>query len=128
VSLDPSEEGVWIIPAFEETAAAPGGGAQGAPTGTTGVVTDGSGNAGTTAAGPGVPTGSGGGTSTPGSGSVAYRKVMILGSVPAESWTDVFRSIVGPASRMQLRKLRLGIAFELEAPTDRPLSSNDDVI
>jgi hypothetical protein len=49
---------------------------------------------------------------------------MITGEVPLDSWSDVFRSFVSPAARMGLKKLRLGIDFELVTQDDQPLDEN----
>jgi hypothetical protein len=42
------------------------------------------------------------------------RRVTIKGDVPMESWADVFRCFVSPAARLNPRKLRLGIDFDVE--------------
>ena len=60
-------------------------------------------------------------------GSRPIRRFVIRGKVPQESWADVFRSFVGPAARMQLRKLNLGIEFEMEVGSE-PLDSGDPVL
>ena len=49
----------------------------------------------------------------------------IQGDVPVESWADIFRSFVGPAARMGLKKLKLGINFELVTQDGQPLDEND---
>jgi hypothetical protein len=41
--------------------------------------------------------------------------------VPLESWTDVFRCFISPATRLGLKSLHLGIAFKLVAPDGQPL-------
>ena len=53
------------------------------------------------------------------------RRIKITGTVPVESWSDVFRSFVNPAARMNLTKLKLGIDFDLELSEDHPLSEDD---
>jgi len=45
--------------------------------------------------------------------------------VPLDSWADIFRSFVNPAGRMNLKRLRLGIDFELETQDGQPLDEND---
>ena len=45
-----------------------------------------------------------------------------------ESWADLFRSFVSPASKMHLKHLRLGIQFEMESSTDQPLREDDPAI
>src|SRR5208283_433220 len=49
------------------------------------------------------------------------RRFAIHGSVPPESWADIFRSFVNPATRMPLKKMQLGIQFEMETNPDQPL-------
>jgi hypothetical protein len=53
------------------------------------------------------------------------KRIRITGTVPVESWSDVFRSFVNPAARMNLKKLRLSIDFDLELSDDHPLSEDD---
>ncbi|GIW70789.1 MAG: hypothetical protein KatS3mg102_0331 [Planctomycetota bacterium] len=125
VSLDPSEEGVWIIPPFTpEPAKAPGArrppelasaqakqvsqagrepaplraGVQGRPW----------------KRGPGVE------------GTV--RRVVGRGAVPVENRGELFRCFVGPAARMNLMRLGSGVHFELVLPEDRPMSENDPAL
>jgi len=58
----------------------------------------------------------------------AKERSVIRGSVPQESWSDVFRCFISPAIRMQLKKLNLGIQFEIETSSAQPLDENDPVI
>ena len=51
------------------------------------------------------------------------RRIKITGTIPVESWSDVFRSFVNPVARMNLQKLKLSIDFDLEL--DHPLSEDD---
>ncbi|MBX5494088.1 MAG: hypothetical protein IRZ15_02010 [Bryobacteraceae bacterium] len=44
----------------------------------------------------------------------SVRRFIIRGDVPVESWTELFRCFVQPAIRMNLKKLRLGVQFEME--------------
>lgn len=125
VTLDPTEEGLWIIPAFEK-ASVPGAAPATAPT--SGTVPGGS--ATLTTSGPlTLPPRTGGTTS--GGATVPARRVsrfIVRGTVPVESWQDVFRSFVGPAARMQLRRLSLGIEFEAEANPDGLLNPEDSAL
>jgi hypothetical protein len=116
-ALDPTEEGLWIIP---PTSAQP----------STEAISQGPASPGTdeaavtrTQAPPATAAGS-----LPGQGAAAAKpvtRVTIKGRVPVESWSDVFRSFVGPAARMQLRHLKLGIDFELEPDPAKPLQAGD---
>jgi len=36
------------------------------------------------------------------------RRIIVKGSVPLDSWSEVFRCFVNPAARMSLKRLRLG--------------------
>lgn len=125
ISLDPNEEGVWVIPPFEpETATKE-------PVVTGKTVTP----------VPSTPTTAfgtktkpdlseseiAGGTtaSTPGKASQAVKRFVIRGAVPVENYGELFRCFVGPAARMNLKKLQLGIQFEMELPEDRSLDPND---
>lgn len=111
LSLDPKEDGVWIIPAFEPTrdeeqfrereTATDGGEKINVPDRTS---TE------------------GGDVEEP---PRAIQRVMIRGIVPPESWSDIFRCFVSPAVRMQLGALKLGIEFELEASPSAPLNPDD---
>jgi len=121
VSLDPTEEGLWIIPPFEPEPeggeVTPGAGdAVGVGVGEDGAVpTD------SEATGVGVGAEAGGGHGT-------VKRLVIRGSVPQESWADLFRSFVGPAARMRLKNLRLGIQFEMETGPDALLDPEDPAV
>jgi len=121
IALDPNEEGIWIIPpfspdapvsppsaAFKYGADAPEAGYQ-----TTGAAqtTD----APQPAAAEAAP-------------AKTIRRIVIRGNVPVESWSDVFRSFVAPAARMNLKQLTLGIAFELETKSDAPFQPQDQAL
>lgn len=122
VSLDPSEEGVWIIPPFTpEPAKAPGseemagaGVGTGGPGGPGAVTTTGEASETATAEKPGAK------------GTV--RRVVVRGQVPVENWGDLFRCFVGPAARMNLKRLGLGVHFELVLPEDQAMSENDPAL
>ncbi len=116
VPLDPNEDGVWIIPAFEPIGEKPedrelkdehksekGERKEGA---------EGGWNEGEK------------GEKSP----RLVRRVTIRGTVPSESWSDIFRSFVNPAVRMQLAGLKLGIKFELEANQSAPLDPEDPAL
>ncbi|MCU0784170.1 MAG: DUF499 domain-containing protein [Verrucomicrobia bacterium] len=99
VMLDPNEDGLWIIPAFTPESATP---VTGTPPTTTPTTTTGKPGQSPTQTGPGsVPTGK------------TAKRITISGSVPAESWSDVFRCFVNPGVRLNPKKLKLGIDFEL---------------
>ncbi|GAB4145926.1 MAG: DUF499 domain-containing protein [Planctomycetota bacterium] len=122
VSLDPSEDGVWIIPPFTpEPAKVPGGGE------TTGAGV-GAGEPG--GAGVVTTTGEASGTATaekPGAKGTV-RRFVVRGDVPVENWGELFRCFVGPAARMNLKRLGLGVQFEMVLPEDRPLGENDPAL
>ncbi len=124
VSLDPSEDGVWIIPPFTpEPAKVPGSEElAGAEVG---------------AGEPGAAGGTGAGTSSETSGTSTatkpgakgtVRRFVVRGDVPVENWGELFRCFVGPAARMNLKKLGLGVQFEMVLPEDRPLGENDPTL
>ena len=128
VSLDPTEDGVWIIPPFDPEAATR---SEDGTTGGTGVreggLDDGPGTGGATRAGTGQDgdeTTSDEETSTKGT----VRRVVVQGEVPVESWSELFRCFVGPAAQMRLKKLGLGVQFEMALPDDRALRENDAVL
>jgi hypothetical protein len=125
VSLDPSEDGVWIIPPFmPEPAKAPGS----EESAGVGVGAGKAGAAGGT--GVGTPSGETSGTATvtkpEAKGTV--RQFVVRGNVPVENWGELFRCFVGPAARMNLKKLGLGVQFEMVLPDDRTLSENDPAL
>jgi hypothetical protein len=146
VSLDPSEDGVWIIPPFAPEppnvpgigmtpGAGVGAGEPGAAGGTPITVVSGgddqqvsagqpSGTGGTSV---GTPPGgtSGTATATKPEAKRMIRRLIVQGQVPAENWGDLFRCFVGPAFKMNLKQLSLGVQFEMVARDDEPLSEND---
>jgi len=113
VDLDPNEDGLWVIPPFS---AQPTTDATKVPTGQEagGTLV----HTGEHGLEPGVLTEEGGGTTTIGKPAEAtgrkVRHVTIKGDVPMESWADVFRCFVSPAARLNPRRLRLGIDFDVE--------------
>ena len=120
VPLDPNEEGLWIIPPFEPEPESD------SKSGDTAIpVTP---MAGGTQIPPTVDTTKpSNGKPTPSTGN-PIRKLRIKGIVDLSNWADVFRSFVSPAARLGLKRLRLGIDFELEAPDDKALDANDPAV
>ena len=124
VSLDPTEEGVWIIPPFDPEPATAFGDEEergtGFGKGETGVSPGASG---------GTETGTGedGGGPTPGqetSDKRMVRRFVVQGEVPVESWAELFRCFVGPAAKMQLKELGLGVRFEMALHDDRAMTED----
>jgi hypothetical protein len=111
--LDPKEDGVWIIPAFEPVSEkAEDHELKDEQKGER-------------------KEGEEGGWKEGGKGEESprpVRRVTIRGTVPSESWSDIFRSFVNPAVRMQLAGLKLGINFELEANQSAPLDPEDPAL
>lgn len=125
VSLDPSEDGLWIIPPFtpepakypesaETTGARVGTGESGAVGGKS----------------PDASSRDTSGTAIAAKGGVksTVRRFVVRGNVPIENWGELFRCFVGPAARMDLKKLHLGVQFEMELPEGRALSENDPAL
>ncbi|MDA8238962.1 MAG: hypothetical protein M0Z67_01190 [Nitrospiraceae bacterium] len=109
--IDPNEDGIWIIPPFRREEGK-GESAGFSAEGTSGVTA--------TAA-----TETGGSTETAEAGKATIQSVVIKGHVPLDSWGDIFRCFVNPAARMQLKKLNLGIQFEIEPSSEHPINKND---
>ncbi|MDL1895124.1 ATP-binding protein [Anaerolineae bacterium CFX7] len=121
IALDPNEEGIWILPPF-----APDAPASPPPTEF---------KYDTSAPKPAYEATGATQTSEPAQATSAQpapakqiRRIVIRGNVPVESWSDVFRSFVSPAARMNLKQLTLGIAFELETKPDAPFQPEDQAI
>ncbi len=38
----------------------------------------------------------------------------VCGAVPIDNWGELFRCLVGPAARMNLKKVDLGVQFQME--------------
>ncbi len=122
ISIDPTEDGVWIIPPFtEETTLAASTGEE--------ILTPPSLSPSTTGEYSADPTWPSqirdGGAHPPAPTAPLVRKVRIEGIVPLDSYGELFRCFVSPAARMNLKHLKLGIRFELEAPDNAPLDPND---
>jgi hypothetical protein len=113
VSLDPTEEGVWIIPAFE---AEPAEAAE--TVGRTGI-------GGEEEKETGGEQETGRKETTDVVSARTVKRFSVKGSVPMESWGELFRCFVSPAARMDLKKLQLGIQFEMEVPDSAKLDLDD---
>jgi hypothetical protein len=114
VALDPNEDGVWIIPPFEHETEPK----RPEDTEKTGDETARSGDSGHEREE----------TEEQPESLATIRRIVIHGTVPPESWSDVFRCFVNPAVRMQLGSLKLGIQFELEAHPTSPMSPDDPAL
>ena len=122
VPLDPTEDGVWIIPPFTpEPATRPGGEDTSGEGGDRGPSDDGGTGSGTTTGGSVGPGDTAGTTRT-------VQRLVVRGAVPVESWGELFRCFVGPAVRMNLKKLELGVRFEIVLPDDGTLNEDDSAI
>ncbi len=121
VALDRSEEGVWIIPPFTEKAPDPVPQKTGPGSGDAVVAVQDelSGDDALTETGK-VP--------VIGKTPKMVQAVNISGTVPLESWTEVFRCFVGPAARLGLKSLQLGIAFKLVAQDGQPLDPENPTL
>lgn len=124
VSLDPTEDGVWIIPPFDPEPATKSGDEEERGTGfgeeEAGVSPGASGGTGTVR-------GEDGGGPTPcqeTSGERMVRRLVVHGEVPVESWAELFRCFVGPAAKMHLKELGLGVRFEMALHDDRAMGEN----
>ena len=122
ISIDLTEDGVWIIPPFtEETRpVTPTGEGIVTSPGATSTVDDRYSTAPTWT----TEVREGDAHTLPPTGPLV-RKVRIEGTVPLESYNDLFRCFVAPAARMPLKHLKLGIHFVLEVPDNAPLDPND---
>jgi hypothetical protein len=113
VMLDPNEDGLWIIPAFTPESSTP---ATGTPS--------------TTKAPATTPTDKAATQTDLASGSNAKMatRITINGSVPAESWADVFRCFVSQGVRLNPKKLKLGIDFELLFADGQNVKADDPAV
>lgn len=120
--LDLNEDGLWIIPPFTvEPKGSEAGAGVGGPI--PGTAREGQTDPGQTTSQPVTP--------IPGPAPQTgkrVRRIIIRGNVATESWADIFRSFVNPAVRMNLKRLRLGIDFEMEAKDGQPLDENDPTV
>ncbi len=124
VSLDPTEDGVWIIPPFDPEPATRSGDEE----------TRGAGiGEGETGGSPKKNEGTETGTGEDGDGTSpdkekpdrrTVRRFVVQGEVPVESWAELFRCFVGPAAKMHLKELGLGVRFEMALHDDRAMSED----
>ena len=124
VSLDPTEDGVWIIPPFDSK---PETGSGGGTTSGTSVRERGPDGGPGPGRGTGTDTGEDGGGTTSDevtSTKRTVRRFVVQGEVPVESWGELFRCFVGPAVLMNLKKLGLAVQFEMTLPDDSALSED----
>ncbi|GAB4247437.1 MAG: DUF499 domain-containing protein [Acidobacteriota bacterium] len=120
ISLDPVEEGVWIIPPFEPEQSGTISEASGSGAGEPKTVTPVG-----VAPGPGKGETTGRGTTTIGAAANrTVKRFSVRGVVPVENYAELFRCFVGPSARMNLKRLHLGIHFEMELFEGQPLDSN----
>jgi len=108
IPLDPTEEGIWIIPPFapeQEPEITPSDGDSEEETAV-------------------EPTP---GKNEPGASPKRnVRRIAIRGAVSIENYTELFRCFVSPAARMNLKDLHLGIDFELKPSPDQAIDANSD--
>jgi hypothetical protein len=109
IPLDPTEEGVWIIPPFT-----PEPRPKSAPEGTEQKASS---------VGAPVPSNS---TETLDPPKQGVRRIVIRGTVSVENYTELFRCFVSPATRMNLRDLSLGINFEMKPSEGQTIDANND--
>jgi hypothetical protein len=121
VTLEINEEDLWILPSFEsEPPPAPAATATPQPSERLGDASPGA-----ATAEPPQPTPAEGAATVP---RQPVRRIRIRGAVPLESWSDVFRSFVSPSARLNPKRLRLGVDFEIEASEERPLDAEDPAL
>ena len=123
VSLDATEDGVWIISPFDPEPTTVGDKATdvGVRDGVSSVVEEA--GSGSTEGKDGEPD-SRKATATDGT----VHRVVVEGEVPVESWAELFRCFVGPGAQMNLKRLGLGIRFEMIVPENGALSEDDPVL
>lgn len=124
VSIDPNEDGLWIISPFEPEQVKVA-----APTQT---------GAAPTPSGSGIPAVPGAPATpqpTPGVAVLApatavakVRRFLVRGAVPVENYAELFRCFVGPAVRMNLKRLNIGVQFEMETGEGQALDPNDPAL
>lgn len=120
VTLDANEEGLWIIPAFEAApAVATPAGPVAPPSPRPPIDTPSGGE---------TPSGSTITADLEGMSANPVKRVTISGAVSLDNWAEIFRCFVNPAARMNLKRLRLGIHFELETQETQPLDENDPTL
>ena len=123
VTLDASEDGVWIIPKFDpaqpKAPDADGASSSNPVAGSGGVLAGGGGPAaGSATDGAAIDAGTGtnGQTSTGAASSTRkVRKFAIKGNVALENYGELFRCFINPATRLKLKGLKIGVSFEMDA-------------
>ncbi len=124
ISLDPSEDGVWIIPPFEPEQPKTIGEGTDSGAGETATATP----VGVTPQpGTGEDTGAES-TTIEATAKRTVKRFSVRGAVPVENYGELFRCFVGPAARMNLKRLHLGIHFEMEVPEGQALDPNDPAL
>lgn len=119
VFLDPSEDGLWIIPPFDPE-----------PTKVQGVDDDSEEPNATGVISPSKVIQGSGETDT-GEEAVAkgtVQRFVVRGEVPVEYWAELFRCFVSPATRMNLKRLGLGVQFEMVLREGAALSENNSAL
>jgi len=113
VILDPNEEGLWIIPPFKPEP----------------VIVDTTDITGTIQPQPGVgPIDKSDETVTPPTATDQVNHMTIKGDVFIENWAEIFRCFIITGRNMNLKKLRLGIDFEMEIQDGVLLDESDPKI
>jgi hypothetical protein len=119
VTLDANEEGLWIIPPFEPQPVSIGSSDHGSTPrskSTDDMPPEDQDSSMTTTIDTSAPS------------TEQMMRLMISGAVPLDNWSEIFRCFVNPAARLNLKRLRLGIHFELEAQDNQPLDPNDPTV
>ena len=119
VTLDANEEGLWIIPPFEPEPVSIGSSDRvptPRPRSTDETPPEDQDSSTTTTVDTSAPS------------TEQMMRLTISGSVSLDNWSEIFRCFVSPAARMSLKRLRLGINFELEAHDSQPLDPNDPTV
>jgi len=108
--LDPNEEGLWIIPPFEPEP----------------VITDKTDTTGTTQPQLGVSQIDKSEIINPSPTTTSQvNRIIINGNVSMESWSEIFLCFIKTGKDMNLKKLRLGIDFEMEIQDGVSLDESD---
>lgn len=121
IQFDSNEDGVWIIPPFEPQPETPPS-TPGTSTNTPGdSYTPTPGSGGTTP----PPPGGTGTVDKPQTKAKKVHRLVVRGSVPIENYGELFRCFLGPTTSMNLKKLNIGIQFEMEPNPEANLSASD---
>lgn len=113
-NLDPTEEGVWVIPAFEEE--------------TPESKKDDSKNGNATDSGTGAVDPKADGGTPEVSVSSDLKSIRISGKVPLENYSELFRCFISPAAKMDLKSLQIGVDFVMTASDSVPIKADDQRI